>query len=95
MKRGRHDVAFLHVHTDGDPRMHVAWKRPDLPKFESIGGEFFGALPHVGVGGLEEHNKTLTADFRLDYLGECFYVNHYSHRYRLTGLLAKPFAGAK
>ncbi len=95
LKRGKHDVMFLQAHTDGDPRMSVVWKRPDQNKYEVIGAEFFGAMPHVMVGGLEEHNKTITADFRLEYLGESFYANHYSHRYRLTGQLAKPFAGAK
>lgn len=84
LKRGRHDFVFYHINFGGDGRFTVAWKRPDMSNFDAINKEAFGLLGKSSVGALEEIKKTFSADFKLEYLGECFYADHYSHRYRLV-----------
>ncbi len=94
LKRGRHELVLLAVNFDGEPRLSVGWKRPDSDKVEVINKEAFGALGRASAGPLEERGKPLTADFSQEYLGECFFENHYSHRYKFEAPLPPPLAKA-
>ena len=89
LKRGKHDIAFYHVNIAGEQRLSVAWKRPDSNSFEVIPAEAFGLLAKTTPGPLEQKDKNLTSDFKIEYTGECYYADHYSHRYRFTALLPK------
>ena len=84
LTRGRHDFVAYHYNGGGDGRFSIAWKVPSSAKFDVIARESFGISPRAVPGSLEELKKTLTADFTTEYLGECFYDNHYSHRIRLS-----------
>lgn len=96
LKKGPHDLVFYHFNTAGEIRVSVAWKPPEAPGFNLIPGDAFGALAKATVGPLEEPGKPIVADFRVEYLGECFYAEHYAHRYRFTVQTYKPLPpGAK
>ena len=84
LKRGRHEFLFYHVNTGGEGRFTVGWRRPDMQRVDVMGRDAFGFVLRGQVGALEEFRKALTADFKAEYLGECFFANHYSHRYRFT-----------
>lgn len=84
LKRGNHEIVVYHINRVGEQRLTVAWKLPDADRFELIPSRAFGVLPRVTVGALEEKDRLLTADMKIDYIGECFYADHYSHRYRFT-----------
>ena len=92
LERGWHDFAVYHVNTGGEFMLSVGWKRPDMQTFEVIGREFFGLVAGTTPGALEEKDQTLTADFSATYLGEAFFANNYSHRYRfdLATTAVKP-----
>ncbi len=93
LQRGRHDFTLYHLNTGGDMRISLGWKRPDTAKIDIIEAEQFGRCLVGKPGPLDEIRKTLTADFRLDYLGECYFADGYSHRYRLTAI--PPASGVK
>lgn len=96
LKRGRHEVAVTYVCGEGELLLSVACQRPDQAKPELIGRECLGQLGQCTVGPLEEHGKTLTADFKSEYAAECFYANHFSYRYQFTGDAPKAILqGAK
>jgi hypothetical protein len=41
---------------------------------------------HIGTpGAMEERDRNFIADIRVEYVGECFFDNHYAHHYRFTG----------
>ncbi len=82
LTRGWHDFEFLHADGGGEYIFAIAWKRPDMDKFDIIGREFFGMVLHASAGPLEQRDKPLTADMTCSYLGEAFFANEYSHRYR-------------
>lgn len=89
LKRGRHEVVFYHlcigeVGRGGDGRFSVAWQRPDMNRFDTIEPASFGVMGHPVVGALEERGHTFSADYKIEYLGETFFENHYTHRYRFT-----------
>lgn len=94
LKKGKHDIAFYHVNVAGEQRLSVVWKTPNSANYELIPPEAFGLLHNTTVGGLEQQGKTFAADFRMEYLGECFFSDHYTHRYRFTAVPPKGPAAA-
>lgn len=84
LTRGWHEVTAYHANLAGEGQISIGWSRPDSPQFAVIAKEYFGHLYRANSGPLEEIRKTLTADFRVEYLGEAFYAGHYSNRYRFT-----------
>jgi len=82
--RGWHEVTAYHANLGGEGQISVGWNRPDNPRFDVIGKEFFGMLYRATPGALEEIRKTLTSDFKVEYLGEALYAGHYSNRYRFS-----------
>lgn len=85
MKRGKHAITCYLLNVGGEVRLSLAWKRPGAQGFEVIPAEAFGTLAKGTVGPLEQKDKPLVADMKIEYAGECFYADHYSHRYRFTG----------
>ncbi len=86
LTRGPHAFELYHVNTGGEGRFSIVWKRPDMAKLDVIGREAFGVARHGTAGPLEERGKSLTADARIEYLGECFVANNYSHRLKFTAI---------
>jgi PKD repeat protein len=86
LKKGPHAITFYHVNAGGDGRFTVAWKAPGAANFEVIPKEALGLFYRGTAGPLAEikQRKNLVADFQPQYMGECFYANGYSHRYRFT-----------
>ncbi|HSI33653.1 MAG: PKD domain-containing protein [Phycisphaerae bacterium] len=84
LTKGKHPVDFYHASAGGEGVLSVVWKKPGGDKFEPIGKDALGALYIATPGPLEEIRKTLTADFKVEFLGESFYANHYAYRYRFT-----------
>ncbi|MFI5379824.1 MAG: PKD domain-containing protein [Tepidisphaerales bacterium] len=92
LKKGKHDLMVYHVNFAGEQRLTVVWSPPDQKGWHMIPREALG-LVHVGTpGAMEERDRNFIADIRVDYVGECFYENHYVHHYRLTGPVG-PKAG--
>ncbi|MGH7214078.1 MAG: PKD domain-containing protein [Tepidisphaeraceae bacterium] len=92
LKRGPHPFLFYHVNGGGDGRFTVAWKGPGMQAWQTIGRESFGICPQGNAGPMEQLGKSLTADFKAQYLAECFYADHYAHRVRLTANQPKATA---
>lgn len=84
LDKGWHDFEFYLVDFGGEYRFTVAWRRPDSPGFEIIPEGAFGTVLTGEARPLEEQNKTVTADLKAEYLGEAFFANNYSHRYRFN-----------
>lgn len=84
LSRGRHDVTIYLIDLGNDLRLSLAWRRPGSPRIEPVGPDAFGLLYAGQVGPLQRVGTGLVADIMVEYLGESFYNNHYSHRYRLT-----------
>lgn len=95
LKRGRHDFGVYLVCNSGEGRISVGWRRPDMAKVDIIPAESFGVVHHGKVGPLEEVKKTLTADFKVEYLGEAFFAGNYSHRVRITCVTPKTTEAMK
>lgn len=89
LKKGRHDLLFYHANLGGEGMISVVWKKPDGQNFELIGRDGFGSLHKAAPGPLEENRKTLTADFKAEFLGEAFFANHYAYRYRFSANVPK------
>ncbi len=74
--------------------MAVGWKRPNSAAVEIIGRQQFGTCFGSQVGPLEEHDKTLIADFSVQQIAECFFNDRYSFRYHFVAK-TKPGLNAK
>lgn len=81
LTRGKHDFRVIHQ-GGGEFVLCVAWKRPDMEKFDVVGREFFTPIWVADAGPLETKDKPLTADLGWAYMGESFFNWNYSHRYR-------------
>jgi PKD repeat protein len=81
LSRGRHDLRVYHVNFAGPGYVSLGWRRPDTAKVEVISRESFGICYSGLVGPMEEHNKTLVADFIPTQESECFFNDSYSYRY--------------
>ena len=81
LTRGRHDLMAYHINMGGEAYISVGWKQPQSPKFEIINRESFGICYSGLVGPMEQHEKTLIADFSATQTGECFANNSYSFCY--------------
>jgi PKD repeat protein len=86
LTRGKHEFVVYHLNFTGEQRLSVGWQPPNLQNFEIIPAEAFGLLAKSSVGPMERKEKDLTSDFKIEYVAECFYCDHYSHRYRFTAL---------
>lgn len=86
LKTGPHQLAFYHVNAAGEQMVSVVWQKPGDPArhYEIIPPHAFGLLAPATVGPLEEKDRVFTADIKIEYAGECFFADHYSHRYRFT-----------
>lgn len=90
LKKGRHDIAFYHVNIAGaDGLVSVAWRKPGASGFELLPADAFGKLFVATPGAMEENRKTLTADFKVEYLGETFFAGNYGHRFRFSANVPK------
>ncbi len=65
-------------------RISVVWKKPDTEHYELIPPNAFGVMPHATVGVLEDKDKTFVVNMKIEYVGEYFFADHYSHHYRFT-----------
>jgi PKD repeat protein len=81
LKRGRHEFLFYNVNMGSEGRFTVAWLRPDTKAFEVIPRGSFGIYSRGIPGPMDEVRKPLVADFAIQYGGECFYADAYSHRF--------------
>jgi PKD repeat protein len=82
LTKGRHEFVLYHANVGGDGRFLVAWKMPGKAAFEPISPLFFGAMPRTAAGPLEEIRRDWVADFAVEYGAECFFADHYSHRFK-------------
>ncbi|HYE17834.1 MAG TPA: PKD domain-containing protein [Tepidisphaeraceae bacterium] len=92
LTKGKHPIDFYHLNAGGEGILSVVWKRPGSEKFELLGKDALGQLHFATPGPLEEIRKTLTADFKVEFLGESFFANHYAYRYRFTAYPPKASA---
>lgn len=95
LKRGRHDVVLYQLSRSGDMRMNVVWKRPGAVNYEQIPGEAFGVPLRATVGAMEQVGKQFIADFKIEYVGEAFFADHYAHHYKFTAQPGKMPPGAQ
>ena len=94
LTRGPHEIVIYHVDVGQDWRLSLGWKRPDMQKIDVVSRDALG-YPFFGEAGpLEENKKTLIADFTAQYLGETWYADRISHRYRFNAVAPKA-EGAK
>jgi PKD repeat protein len=84
LQRGPHDIVIYFGISGNQYSLSLAWRRPDIDKVESIPPTAFGVLSHATPQAMEERDKTLVADFKAEYQGECFEGENYSHRYQFT-----------
>jgi PKD repeat protein len=84
LTRGRHDLMVYHVNFAGQGYVSLGWKRPDANKVEVVHRESFGVCFSGIVGPMEEHGKTLVADFISAQVAECFFNDSYSFRYHFS-----------
>jgi PKD repeat protein len=94
LKRGKHDILIYQIFDGGESRLSIGWKRPDVQKFDVIGRDVLGLVSRGSPGAMTEFSKRLTADFAMDFLGECIYNDHYSQRYRFTAQIPPQPPGA-
>lgn len=84
LKKGRHDLVCYIENAAGEQRLSVVWKRPGRDQYELIPPEAFGVSPKTTVGAMEHKTLAVIADMKIDYGGEAFFLDHFSHRYRFT-----------
>ena len=84
LKKGLHDIVFYLENLAGEQRLSVVWKRPNQNRFELIPSEAFGMSPKAIAGVMEHKTLAVVADAQIDYAGESFYADCFSHRYRFT-----------
>ena len=92
LKKGKHELMVYHVNFAGEQRLTVVWSPPDTKGWHMIPREALGFVHRGSPGAMEERDRNFMADIRIEYVGECFYENHYVHHYRFTGP-AKPQSG--
>ncbi|HEX2972541.1 MAG TPA: PKD domain-containing protein, partial [Tepidisphaeraceae bacterium] len=81
--RGRHEITAYYANAAGEQRLTLVWKQPGADKYELIGPEAFGGvMPNVVSGVLEQRDRPVMADMKIEYVGESFFSDHYTHRYR-------------
>jgi PKD repeat protein len=84
LTRGPHDFLLIHVCEGGDGAFLIAWRQPGTGNFVVVGRQHFGTFHTSGIGPLEHFGQTLTADFSLQYIAECFFADGYSHHERFA-----------
>ncbi len=94
LQRGPHEMVIYHIDFGQDWKLSAGWKRPDAQKVDLINRDSIGYAFGGEAGPLEENKKTLVADFAAEYLGETWYADRFSHRYRFVAYAPKA-DGAK
>jgi hypothetical protein len=97
LTRGPHDIMVYHVNKASQAYVSLGWRPPSAAKVSIINRESFGICYSGLVGLMEQHGKTLVADFISNQAGECFFNDSYSFRYHFTttGRGGKIQPGAK
>jgi PKD repeat protein len=94
--RGRHDLIVYHVNKASVGYVSLGWRPPEAGNVTVINRESFGICYSGLVGLMEQHDKTLVADFSVDQTSECFFNDSYSFRYHFSakgkGARATSFA---
>ncbi|HEX4123932.1 MAG TPA: PKD domain-containing protein [Tepidisphaeraceae bacterium] len=81
LNKGPHNFVFYNANAGVPGAYSIVWQRPGTDRFQELPKEAFGQVHYGAVGALEEAHKTLTADFTIEYQGECFFADGYSQRY--------------
>ena len=84
LTRGRHDLMVYHVNKSQTGYVSLGWRPPDANKVVIINRESFGICFSGLVGLMEQHNKTLLADFNITQQAECFFNDSYSYHYKFS-----------
>lgn len=84
LSRGRHEFVMYAAHSNGQGAFSVGWERPGIVKPEVMPRNVFGSFSRAKAGALEQRGQKLVADFDMQYEGECFLANNYSHRCLFT-----------
>jgi PKD repeat protein len=84
LNRGRHDLMVYHVNKGGNGYVSLGWKMPDTSKYQIINRTSFGICYSGIVGLMEQHGKTLVADFSANQIGECFVSDTYCFHYHFS-----------
>ncbi|MGA2233246.1 MAG: PKD domain-containing protein [Tepidisphaeraceae bacterium] len=84
LQRGPHNIVIYFGISGNQYLLSLAWRRPDIDKVEPIPASAFGVVSHAIPQAMEERDKTLVADFKAEYQGECFVGDNYSHRLQFT-----------
>jgi hypothetical protein len=84
LAKGWHDFLLYHVNFASESYVSVGWLRPFAKKVEVIDPQFFGSCTSAIPGPMEEHGKTLVADFSSQQVGECSFDDSYSFRYHFS-----------
>jgi hypothetical protein len=92
LTRGRHELLFYHVDTGGEMRFTIAWKPPTAKEYAAVGRGELGPAFGAAEGPLEQHEKTLVADFSVSHVSETWVAGHYAQRYKFTGRVPKGLA---
>jgi hypothetical protein len=95
LKRGKHKLVAYELNVAGEQRISIVWSKPDDKRFVLIPPDTFGLFHRGTAGPLESNGKQFLADFKIDYVGECFYFDHYSYRYRFTANAKAGASGPK
>lgn len=86
LSRGAHDIVIYYASPGDQQNLSIAWRGPNMERVEAMPRTAFGVYAHGTAQGLEERDKTLVADFKADYQGECFVGQNYSHRFVFTAI---------
>jgi hypothetical protein len=93
LSRGPHTILIHHVNTGGEGLFQVAWKTPNSAIFQSIGRRDIAAFHTSRAGAMEKNRAPLVADFSVQYMGEAFFAEGYSHHYKFRAYPASTASG--
>lgn len=95
LKAGKRSLVIYHVNLGGEGVFAIAYRRAENQRWQPLAGDTLGIPLRGKAGALEQTGKAVTADFAIQYEGESFFADGYSHRYQFTALAPSADSGTR
>jgi len=95
LTEGLHKFTYYHVNVGRYGGAVAAWQPPGQERITVIPPASFAPVVEGRLGDLDHVSRRFQADFVFEQLGEAFFADRHSYRYRFTAKLPKPSANVK
>jgi len=92
LTEGLHKFTYYHVNVGRYGGAVAAWQPPGQKKITVIPPASFAPVVEGTLGGLDHVTRRFQADFVCEQVGEAFFADRHSYRYKFTANVSNPLA---